>query len=72
MFSSLIIDLIGFTVILPLMPKLLDHYSTNGGTSMSVLESTVKSLQQALNIPANFNSVMTGGMFLPLNQFIYI
>lgn len=62
MFSSLIIDLVGFTVILPLMPKLLDHYSSTGGSSMSFLESTVKTLQQMLNIPANFNSVMTGGM----------
>nr|CAG4649515.1 EOG090X09U7 [Scapholeberis mucronata]SVE93750.1 EOG090X09U7 [Scapholeberis mucronata] len=61
-FSSLIIDLVGFTVILPLMPKLLDHYSSTGGSSMSFLESTVKTLQQMLNIPVNFNSVMTGGV----------
>ena len=61
MFGSLIIDLMGFTVILPLMPKLLDHYSATGGTSIGMLQSTVQALQQKLNIPANFNSVLTGG-----------
>ena len=60
-FGSLIIDLMGFTVILPLMPKLLDHYSATGGASIGFLQSTVQSLQQTFNIPANFNSVLTGG-----------
>jgi hypothetical protein len=64
MFTSLVIDLIGFTIILPLMPKLLDHYSLTGGASISFLESTVKSLQETLNIPEKFNSVMTGGLLL--------
>ena len=44
------------------MPKLLDHYSLTGGASISFLESTVKTLQETLNIPEKFNSVMTGGL----------
>jgi len=51
----------GFTIILPLMPKLLDHYSLKGSTSMGFLEGAVKSLQQTLNIPERFNSVLMGG-----------
>nr|SVE79621.1 EOG090X09U7 [Daphnia magna] len=70
MFTSLVIDLIGFTIILPLMPKLLDHYSLSGGASISFLESTVKSLQQMLNIPEKFNSVMTGGVLGSLFSFL--
>jgi hypothetical protein len=70
MFTSLVIDLIGFTIILPLMPKLLDHYSLTGGASISFLESTVKTLQETLNIPEKFNSVMTGGL-LPF-LFVYL
>nr|CAG4646423.1 EOG090X09U7 [Macrothrix elegans] len=62
MFTSLLIDLVGFTVILPLMPKLLDHYSSTGGASINILQSTVKGLQEKLNIPENFNSVLTGGV----------
>lgn len=69
MFGSLVIDLIGFTVILPLMPKLLDHYSITGGSSISFLESTVKRLQETFDIPDKFNSVMTGGL---LFYIIYI
>nr|CAG4647230.1 EOG090X09U7 [Megafenestra aurita]SVE92520.1 EOG090X09U7 [Megafenestra aurita] len=69
-FGSLVIDLIGFTVILPLMPKLLDHYSITGGASISVLESTVKTLQETLNIPEKFNSVMTGGILGSLFSFL--
>lgn len=60
-FTSLIIDLIGFTVILPLMPKILDHYQVQGGTSLGGLQNAIKSFQEYLNIPENFNSVLIGG-----------
>ena len=62
-FFSLVIDLIGFTVILPLMPKLLDHYGKSGGVSLGILQDAMKYLQEKLNIPENFNSVLTGGLF---------
>lgn len=32
-FMTLLIDLLGFTVILPLMPKLLEFYGTTGSVS---------------------------------------
>lgn len=34
-FMSLLIDLLGFTVILPLMPKLLEFYGDKGSVSSS-------------------------------------
>lgn len=72
MFASLVIDLMGFTIILPLMPKLLDHYSLKGSTSMGVLETTVRSLQQTFNIPERFNSVLTGGNLNALFLINYV
>nr|CAG4638597.1 EOG090X09U7 [Cyclestheria hislopi] len=62
MFMSLIIDLIGFTLILPLMPKLIDHYNYKGSTSVGTLQNILQSVQQKLNIPENFNSVLFGGI----------
>lgn len=36
-FMSLLIDLLGFTVILPLMPKLLEFYGDKGSVSAYVI-----------------------------------
>lgn len=69
-FTSLIIDLIGFTVILPLMPKILDHYQVQGGTSLGGLQNAIKSFQEYLNIPENFNSVLIGGVLGSLFSFL--
>jgi len=69
-FFSLVIDLIGFTVILPLMPKLLDHYGKSGGVSLGILQDAMKYLQEKLNIPENFNTVLTGGVLGSLFSFL--
>ena len=61
MFISLILDLMGFTVILPLMPKILDHYHSQGSTSIGAIQSTIQNLQERFNIPDKFTSVLTGG-----------
>lgn len=34
-FMTLLIDLLGFTVILPLMPKLLEYYGNEGSVSLN-------------------------------------
>ena len=62
MFISLIIDLIGFTVILPLMPKLLDHYNQKGGVSVNILHDVFQHFQEKWNIPPNFKTVIAGGI----------
>lgn len=63
MFVSLILDLMGFTVILPLMPKILDHYHSQGSTSIGAIQNTIKILQEKFDIPDKFTSVLTGGDF---------
>jgi len=63
-FVSVLIDLLGFTVILPLFPSLLDYYAKNDGDGLykSVL-SGVEGVRHWLSIPANepVTSVLFGG-----------
>lgn len=70
MFGSLILDLIGFTVILPLMPKILDHYHSQGSTSIGILQNTIQSLQEKFSIPDKFTSVLIGGVLGSLFSFL--
>jgi len=70
MFISLILDLMGFTVILPLMPKILDHYHSQGSTSIGAIQSTIQNLQERFNIPDKFTSVLTGGVLGSLFSFL--
>lgn len=63
-FISVLIDLLGFTVILPLFPSLLDYYAKNDGDGLykSVL-SGVEGFRSWLSIPSNepVTSVLFGG-----------
>lgn len=62
-FVSLLLDLLAFTMILPLLPALLDHYEkqdNNQGLYSTIL-SYIQSIQVYLNVPARFNSVLFGG-----------
>ncbi|KAF2351000.1 Major facilitator superfamily, partial [Trinorchestia longiramus] len=62
-FLSLVLDLLGFTVILPLFPALLDYYSKHDSSGLyATLLSGVSSFQSALGVPARFNSVLFGGV----------
>ncbi|XP_042238235.1 major facilitator superfamily domain-containing protein 10-like isoform X2 [Homarus americanus] len=62
-FMSLILDLLGFTVILPLFPALLDYYSKHDTSGLySTLLSWVATFQHLIGIPARFNSVLFGGL----------
>lgn len=70
MFVSLILDLMGFTVILPLMPKILDHYHSQGSTSIGAIQNTIKILQEKFDIPDKFTSVLTGGVLGSLFSFL--
>lgn len=62
-FVSLLLDLLAFTMILPLLPALLDHYEQlekNQGLYSSIL-GYIQRVQTYLNVPARFNSVLFGG-----------
>ncbi|XP_027206946.2 major facilitator superfamily domain-containing protein 10 isoform X1 [Penaeus vannamei] len=63
MFISLLLDLLGFTVILPLFPALLEYYSRNDSSGLySTLLSWIVAFQEAIGIPSKFHSVLFGGL----------
>ncbi|KAK7068828.1 Major facilitator superfamily domain-containing protein 10 [Halocaridina rubra] len=71
MFISLMLDLLGFTVILPLFPALLDFYSKNDTSGLySKLVSWVSVFQDAVGIPSRFHSVLFGGLLGSLFSFL--
>ncbi|XP_059175618.1 major facilitator superfamily domain-containing protein 10-like [Physella acuta] len=64
-FVSLILDLLAFTVILPLLPGLLEHYSNNDQTGLfSALKSGVSRFSLFVGAPdtPRWNSVLFGGL----------
>ncbi|XP_064102858.1 major facilitator superfamily domain-containing protein 10-like [Macrobrachium nipponense] len=63
MFISLLLDLLGFTVILPLFPALLDFYSKNDSSGLyGKLVSWVSAFQNVIGVPTKFHSVLFGGL----------
>ncbi|XP_058798160.1 major facilitator superfamily domain-containing protein 10 [Phymastichus coffea] len=62
-FISLLLDLLAFTMILPLFPALLDHYESvdSGNGLYSVFLNKIHKLSSLLNAPENINSVLFGG-----------
>lgn len=63
-FIGLLIDLLAFTLILPLFPALLDHYKRHDppGSLYHWLDSSVKSFGSRVGAPERFNSVLFGGL----------
>lgn len=71
-FMSLLLDLLAFTVILPLLPSLLDHYRLNdsSGGLYPFLLGKVRYFQQLVGAPDRFNSVLFGGFLGSLFSFL--
>lgn len=71
-FSSLLLDLLAFTMILPLMPSLLDHYRLNDPPNglYSWLLHKVKYFQVLVGAPDHFNSVLFGGFLGSMFSFL--
>lgn len=73
-FLLLLVDLLAFTLILPLLPKLLDHYAENDiSDTYKIFESSVRAVQKALDIPESHNRVLLAGMigsWFSLLQFL--
>lgn len=72
-FFGLLIDLLAFTLILPLFPQLLDHYKKNDSPNgiYHILDSKVKSFSQLIGAPeGQFNSVLFGGLLGSLFSFL--
>ncbi|KAK8385794.1 hypothetical protein O3P69_016519 [Scylla paramamosain] len=58
-FGSLILDLLGFTAVVPLCPALLDCYSKHNSSGLySSVLSCVTYYQHIIGVPARFRSVL--------------
>lgn len=71
-FFGLLIDLLAFTLILPLFPALLDHYKKHDSSDglYHFLDSRVKSFGAWLGADEQFNSVLFGGLLGSLFSFL--
>ncbi|XP_050313814.1 major facilitator superfamily domain-containing protein 10 [Anthonomus grandis grandis] len=70
-FISLLLDLLAFTMILPLLPSLLDHYRDNDGIGLySWLSSQIYQYQKIVGAPEKFNSVLFGGFLGSMFSFL--
>lgn len=71
MFISLLLDLLGFTVILPLFPALLEFYAKNDSSGLYArLVTWVSAFQDMIGIPSQFHSVLFGGLLGSLFSFL--
>ncbi|XP_047197028.1 major facilitator superfamily domain-containing protein 10 [Hippoglossus stenolepis] len=63
-FVTLLLDLLGFTLILPLLPSILDHYAQTGDVVYQSLQSVVDWFRDVVGIPMEkkYNSVLFGGL----------
>ncbi|KAL4717995.1 hypothetical protein ACJJTC_013035 [Scirpophaga incertulas] len=72
-FMSLLLDLLAFTMILPLLPSLLDYYNEYEVHSNSLYASLlhiVKSFQDLTGAPDQFSSVLFGGALGSMYSFL--
>ncbi|KAJ3603491.1 hypothetical protein NHX12_028236 [Muraenolepis orangiensis] len=63
-FFILLLDLLGFTLILPLFPSILDHYGQTEDAVYQSLQSVVDWFRGTVGIPMDrkYNSVLFGGL----------
>uniref|UniRef100_A0A1A8BZ22 Major facilitator superfamily domain-containing protein 10 n=1 Tax=Nothobranchius kadleci TaxID=1051664 RepID=A0A1A8BZ22_NOTKA len=63
-FVILLLDLLGFTLILPLLPSILDHYAQSGDVAYQSLQGVVDWFREAVGIPMEqkYNTVLFGGL----------
>jgi MFS family permease len=70
-FVSLLLDLLAFTMILPLLPSLLEYYKTHDSTGLySWLSRRVQYFQELVGAPEKFNSVLFGGFLGSMFSFL--
>lgn len=62
-FISLLLDLIGFTIILPLLPSILEYYKTHDANNglYSYLDTKITYFQRFVGAPSIHNMVLFGG-----------
>ena len=75
-FISVLIDLLGFTIILPLFPSLFEYYEkSENDTLYRYVHSSVESFRNWLNVPSSEQHVTTvlfGGLLGSLFSFLQV
>lgn len=70
-FISLLFDLLAFTIILPLLPSLLEYYRVNDSSGLyDWLTTRVRWFQQLLGAPERYLSVLFGGFLGSMFSFL--
>lgn len=70
-FISLLLDLLAFTMILPLLPSLLEYYRLNDtGGLYHTLSNSVRYFQVLVGAPEKYNSVLFGGFLGSMYSFL--
>lgn len=70
-FLSLLFDLLAFTIILPLLPSLLEYYRINDSSGLYAwLTTRVRWFQQLLGAPERYLSVLFGGFLGSMFSFL--
>lgn len=70
-FISLLLDLLAFTMILPLLPSLLDHYRQHDEGGLYLwLTNKIQYFQQIVGAPEKYNSVLFGGLLGSMFSFL--
>lgn len=70
-FISLLLDLLSFTLILPLFPSLLEYFKDHDKNGLyTYLSSNIKSFQEMMDIPTKYNSVLFGGFLGSMFSFL--
>lgn len=70
-FFSLLLDLLAFTMILPLLPSLLEHYRVNDESGLySSLSHSISYFRQLVGAPERYTSVLFGGFLGSMFSFL--
>lgn len=70
-FTSLLLDLLAFTMILPLLPSLLEYYRVNDKAGLfHTLSNSVRYFQELVGAPEKYNSVLFGGFLGSMYSFL--
>lgn len=70
-FVSLLLDLLAFTIILPLLPTILERYRHDDSSGLYVrLSSQIRYFQELVGAPDKYSSVLFGGFLGSMFSFL--
>lgn len=70
-FLSLLLDLLAFTIILPLLPTILERYRNDDSSGLYVrLSAQIRYFQELVGAPDKYSSVLFGGFLGSMFSFL--